>query len=70
MSDHHLLYRNFIFLCCLWFLLSALKPSCQAQGDMNLNHIQIIGSHNSYKQAIEQPLMDLMKIQRPDVIGL
>ena len=33
----------------------------KAPDELPLNHIQIIGSHNSYKQPIDAPLMQLLK---------
>lgn len=35
-----------------------------------LNHVQLIGSHNSYKVAIERPLMDLLVREDSNAIGL
>ncbi len=38
--------------------------------EIKLNHIQIIGSHNSYKIAIERPLMDYLLKENPTLSGL
>lgn len=35
------------------------------QGTVRLNQVQLIGSHNSYKIAIEQPLLDYLTEQNP-----
>ncbi len=38
--------------------------------DLRMNETQVIGSHNSYKIAIEKPLMDLIVAERPEAKGL
>jgi hypothetical protein len=38
--------------------------------DIRMNEVQIIGSHNSYKQAIEEPLMELLLAKDSGVTGL
>lgn len=35
----------------------------QSSGEVRLNHIQVVGSHNSYKEAIDPPLLDLIRMQ-------
>ena len=45
-------------------ILGWYKP-LQVQQGLRMNQIQVIGSHNSYKQAIEQPLMDFMVKTNP-----
>ncbi|MEM0938705.1 MAG: Ca2+-dependent phosphoinositide-specific phospholipase C [Bacteroidota bacterium] len=50
-----------------------LFMACQASeknDQVRLNHIQVIGSHNSYKMAIEKPLMDLLIREDSSAIGL
>ena len=47
--------------------------SCQTvieDEEPRLNHIQIIGSHNSYKVAIEKPIMDWLIKEDSNAIGL
>ena len=43
---------------------SAQKPSA-ADDDLRLNHIQVIGSHNSYKQAIDSALLNVIEQSNP-----
>jgi len=38
--------------------------------EVRLNQIQVIGSHNSYKIAIEKPLMDYLLKENPNLSGL
>ncbi len=38
--------------------------------EIKLNEIQVIGSHNSYKIAIEKPLFDYLLESRPSISGL
>lgn len=51
-----------IFLLLLSInLFYACQPSPERAGDpLRLNHYQVIGSHNSYKEAIEPALMQLL----------
>ncbi|MEQ9298308.1 MAG: Ca2+-dependent phosphoinositide-specific phospholipase C [Cyclobacteriaceae bacterium] len=59
-----ILFVSVISICIL---------SCTNKEDEDrerLNHIQIIGSHNSYKVEIEQPLMALLMEEDPKVLGL
>lgn len=42
------------------FLFSNCSEQDPSQGEIKLNHIQVIGSHNSYKVGIEQPLLDYL----------
>ncbi|AYN69549.1 hypothetical protein D1013_00505 [Euzebyella marina] len=55
---------KFIPIICSVFLLGIIfisKPPLKIQNDtIKLNDIQIIGSHNSYKIAIEEPLFNLL----------
>lgn len=46
-----------LFLCILpWMCISQIKE----MGKLRLNEIQVIGSHNSYKIAIEKPLWNYL----------
>ena len=38
--------------------------------DTPMNHVQVIGSHNSYKQAIDPPLLRLLLLGSPKAVGL
>ena len=49
-------------------LLSNAGP--ESSGKIRLNQIQVIGSHNSYKIAIEKPLFDHLLKDKPAVSGL
>lgn len=42
----------------------------ESEVEMALNHIQVVGSHNSYKQKIEEPLMKLILEKDSGTIGL
>jgi hypothetical protein len=35
--------------------------------DLPINRVQVIGSHNSYKQAIDTALFSMLKLRKPDV---
>ena len=37
---------------------------------VRMNHMQFIGSHNSYKKAIQTELFDLLKEKNPNIAGL
>lgn len=57
------------------FILIILAFICWAcvatqKEELKLNQIQVIGSHNSYKRAIEQPLMQLILAKDSNAIGL
>jgi len=56
---------NFLLLSVL-FLISCKKEKVEQR----LNHIQVIGSHNSYKQAIDKDLFNLLLSKDSAVIGL
>ena len=60
---------NLLFLNkhLLFFLLLLGAAFLHAQENLSINQIQVIGSHNSYKEAIEQPLMDFMLKSNPKV---
>ena len=42
----------------------------KSQNEIAINHIQVIGSHNSYKQKIEEPLMKIILEKDSSTIGL
>lgn len=42
----------------------------EKQPELKLNHVQLIGSHNSYKEQIEPALMQLLLAENPDTKGL
>jgi hypothetical protein len=52
----------------IFIVLSCSSPS--QKDALKLNQIQIIGSHNSYKQAIEDPLMKMIVANDSSTIGL
>lgn len=49
------------------FLISCSGPSSQ---QLTMNQIQVIGSHNSYKQAIEAPVMEMILARDSNSISL
>lgn len=49
------------------FLTSASKP---VDEEVLINHVQMIGSHNSYKQPIEKSLMEILLARDSNMIGL
>ncbi|HKZ36838.1 MAG TPA: phosphatidylinositol-specific phospholipase C1-like protein [Chryseolinea sp.] len=51
-------------------ILASISCSPSQKESLKLNHIQIIGSHNSYKQAIEDPLMQIILAKDSNTIGL
>ncbi len=50
--------------------LGCKRENAQAVSGLKLNEIQIIGSHNSYKEKIEPALLQILKSENPDVEGL
>jgi hypothetical protein len=57
----------------LWFLIAILCTtfSCdRSEKTLNLNQVQLIGSHNSYKQKIEVPVMEMILARDSGGIGL
>ena len=56
-----------IFLPPFLLLFSALFPA-KKEDNLPLNHIQVIGSHNSYKQAIDPKLFAVL--QKSDSVGI
>ncbi len=59
-------------LTLLFALIPGIFISCtdQTSDGLRLNHIQLIGSHNSYKIGIEEPLMQLLIAEDSQAIGL
>ncbi len=55
----------FVFLIVCMSCASEKRPT-----PLRLNQIQVIGSHNSYKQKIEPPVMELILGRNPDAVGL
>jgi hypothetical protein len=61
--------RTFIIIAALFLLPSPfLLPSMGDTGfdDLPINKVQVIGSHNSYKQAIDSVLFSLLRKKNPD----
>jgi hypothetical protein len=56
---------KFILPAVLLFLFSSSRDS--GFDDLPINKVQIIGSHNSYKQALDPALFSLLKTKNPDV---
>ena len=48
-------------------IIGCSKPD---EKKISINQIQIIGSHNSYKQEIERPVMELILAKDSNYIGL
>lgn len=61
--------KHFSFLGCLLYALAACT-SQEAVENRPINQYQLIGSHNSYKQAIEPALLDSMIARDPKATGL
>ncbi|NBW34806.1 MAG: hypothetical protein EBR30_07260 [Cytophagia bacterium] len=57
--------RNLVLTIIMGLLVATLKGQ-----PLKMNQTQVIGSHNSYKIAIEKPLMDIILSERPESIGL
>lgn len=51
-------------------LLIAQTVRADLPGSLRINEIQVIGSHNSYKRAIEPALLNVLKEGRPAMQGL
>lgn len=64
--------RNTFTLLAIGLLtfMGCQSNSTPPQPKLKLNQIQIIGSHNSYKEQIEPKLMELMKADNPGAEGL
>jgi hypothetical protein len=58
---------RFILYAAILVSISCSPPEKES---LKLNHIQIIGSHNSYKQAIEDPLMQIILAKDSNTIAL
>jgi hypothetical protein len=56
---------KFILPAVLLFLLAGPRDS--GFDDLPINRVQIIGSHNSYKQAIDPALFAQFKAKKPDI---
>ena len=60
--------KNKFFLGVLLILINQMILSESTNPDLNINHIQFIGSHNSYKQAMPNGFIkQLMKVN-PDLV--
>jgi hypothetical protein len=57
----------YLFSLMLLFMLSCAQ---QKTTEVRLNHIQVIGSHNSYKQRIEPQLMSMLLAKDSAALGL
>ncbi|MEM9324124.1 MAG: phosphatidylinositol-specific phospholipase C1-like protein [Bacteroidota bacterium] len=53
-----------------FFVILLVLCGCSGPEPLRLNHIQIIGGHNSYKDAIERPLMGLLLQQDSGTMAL
>ena len=61
---------KYTMLAACTFVLLAACSQKNTTGNLPINHYQVIGSHNSYKQAIEPALLDSMKARNPEASGL
>ena len=50
-----------------FFIIACSTPDKEK---ITINQIQVIGSHNSYKQQIEKPVMELILARDSNSIGL
>ncbi len=55
--------RNLLLILLLFYGSCAPESN---QSELKLNHIQLIGSHNSYKLAIEPELLEMIKAVNPE----
>lgn len=63
--------KNLTMRHFLTFATFLIINSCSLKAqDLKMNQVQVIGSHNSYKIGIEQPLQDLIVASRPEAKGL
>ena len=60
--------QRLLFSILLLFLVIACSKS--GKKEIAINHIQVIGSHNSYKQEIERPVMEFILAQDSNAISL
>jgi hypothetical protein len=57
-------YTKFTFAFLIlghWIATALAQPSLSIDDQLRLDQIQLIGSHNSYKQAIDPPLLALLR---------
>jgi hypothetical protein len=60
-----------VIVSCILFMLAWISINTSSKYDnLKLNEIQIIGSHNSYKVGIDQPLMDYLARENQALLGL
>lgn len=66
--------KTTILLCCLIYVWGCSAPQTTSMENVEdqtrLNHIQIIGSHNSYKRKITSEMMELLLQEDSSAIGL
>src|SRR5688572_19637300 len=60
--------QRLLFSILSSFLVIACSKSDKSQ--LAINHIQVIGSHNSYKQEIERPVMEFILAQDSNAVSL
>lgn len=60
--------RTVLFAIATALFLSNCEQKTKVE--IALNHIQVVGSHNSYKQRIEEPLLKLVLEKDPGATGL
>src|SRR5688572_20997070 len=53
-------------VCCLVIICTCTLQALAQSSSLPLNHVQVIGSHNSYKQAIDPLLFKILR-QRDSV---
>jgi hypothetical protein len=69
LADH--LDTNYMRSLSLLILLVCWSCSTPKKEEgLRLNAIQVIGSHNSYKQAIEPPVLDMLLARDSNAIGM
>ncbi len=56
-KGHRYIIVGLISIICLFHL-----GGCEQDSSLRLNHIQLLGSHNSYKQRIQRELWDIMYV--------
>ena len=57
-------YRPHYILISFTILSFLLLVSCEKEDALKMNQIQLLGSHNSYKQRIQKELWDMMYSKR------
>jgi len=55
------------FMLPALLLLLGISSPDSGYDDLPINKVQVIGSHNSYKQAIDTALFSMLKSKKPDV---